>query len=209
MADYPKNNPGSTELPQNADPGPAKKRWFGRGIYGSKDVPIRVLDTCIVLMIAAAVLLTIWHSAHGGFVVEFDTNGADAAVANQSIRYGQLIEQPADPVRPGYTLACWSANGAAAAPWDFSHETVSGDMTLFAVWQPAQITVKFDLAGGSVNGSDAAAPITVTYGQLYGALPVPEKTGAQFGGWLYSGQIITADTTVSMTGEHVLTAVWS
>ena len=29
-----------------------------------------------------------------------------------------------------------------------------------------------------------------------------------FAGWEYSGQTITADTVVQMTGEHVLTAIW-
>ena len=65
-----------------------------------------------------------------------------------------------------------------------------------------------DLDGGTVNGWSEVESITVTYGQVYGALPVPEKEGAVFAGWMYSGQIITADSTVTMTGEHVLTALW-
>ena len=40
-----------------------KKRWFGRGIYASKDVPIRILDACIGAMIIAALALTIWGRA--------------------------------------------------------------------------------------------------------------------------------------------------
>lgn len=48
----------------------------------------------------------------------------------------------------------------------------------------------------------------VTYGEVYGALPEPEKTGVSFKGWFYSGQMIEADTRVAMTGEHVLTAVY-
>jgi len=48
----------------------------------------------------------------------------------------------------------------------------------------------------------------VTYGEVYGALPEPEKTGVSFKGWIYSGQMIEADTRVAMTGEHVLTAVY-
>ena len=46
--------PSGKPIPEamDAQPVPAenpmiKKRWFGRGIYGSKDVPIRVLDACI------------------------------------------------------------------------------------------------------------------------------------------------------------------
>ena len=32
-----------------------KKRWFGRGIYGSKDVPIRLLDGFIAVVIVVIV----------------------------------------------------------------------------------------------------------------------------------------------------------
>ena len=35
-----------------------KKRWFGRGIYGSKDVPIRILDGLIAFLIVLTVALT-------------------------------------------------------------------------------------------------------------------------------------------------------
>ena len=49
----------------------------------------------------------------------------------------------------------------------------------------------------------------MTFGETYGELPTPVKEGSTFGGWEYSGQIITADTVVQMTGEHVLTANWN
>lgn len=196
--------------PENAGQNPGgKKRWFGRGIYGSKDVPIRALDGAIAVMIVLAVILTVWNAANGGFVVAFETNGADVQIASQKIRHGDLVSQPETPVRPGYTLDCWSSDSETRHPWDFAASTVSGDMTLYALWTPAEITVRFDLAGGTLNGADTAAPITVTYGELYGTLPTPEKAGSTFGGWLYSGQVITAATAVTMTGEHVLTAIWN
>ena len=50
------------EAPAPETPAPeARRRWFGRGIYGSHDVPIRALDAVIGLMIAAIVLLTAWN----------------------------------------------------------------------------------------------------------------------------------------------------
>ena len=49
----------------------------------------------------------------------------------------------------------------------------------------------------------------MTFGETYGTLPEPVKEGSIFAGWEYSGQIITADTVVQMTREHVLTATWN
>ncbi len=194
--------------PQNSPERP--KKLFGRGIYGSKDVPIRILDRVILVLIALAVGLTVWNAANGGFYISFDTGGADTAIADQKIRYGQLVTEPETPVRPGYTLDGWNtAPESATANWDFGVDTVSSDMTLYAVWAPASITVKLDLNGGTLVGSTSVDALTVVYGQTYGTLPTPERNGYTFGGWEYSGQTITADTKVSMTGEHILTAVWN
>lgn len=181
---------------------------FGRGVYGSKDVPIRALDACIAVMIVLCIGLTAWNSIHGGFVISFDAAGADAAMAAQSVRYGKLVAQPEDPIRPGYDLKGWSTSAEADVPWDFQTSTVTGDMTLYAVWKPAAVTVKFDLSGGSYHGADSIEAVSVTFGEPYGALPVPVKEGYTFAGWFYSGGQITAETTVAVNGEHVLTAAW-
>ena len=37
-----------------------KKRWFGRGIYGSKDVPIRLLDGFIAVVVVVIVGMIIF-----------------------------------------------------------------------------------------------------------------------------------------------------
>ena len=206
----PKEKTGApaAETPAGENP-MVKKRWFGRGIYGSKDVPIRVLDACIGLMILAALVLTLWGATHSGFAIQFDTGVDDLTVETQKVQHGGTVAEPEAPLRPGYYLVGWSTTPEPEVHlWSFADATVQGDMTLYAVWEAASFPVKFDLAGGTVNGAAEAEAITVTYGQPYGELPVPEKEGAVFAGWVYSGQTITADTPVTMTGEHVLTASW-
>ena len=93
--------------------------------------------------------------------------------------------------------------------WYFQSEKVTGDMTLTAHWVPTQFTVKFDYDGGTGADGSTVESKQVTFGETYGELPTPVKEGSAFGGWEYSGQIITADTVVQMTGEHVLTATWN
>ena len=46
-----------------------KKRWFGRGIYGSKDVPIRILDGLIAFLIVLTVALTAVFAINGEHVL--------------------------------------------------------------------------------------------------------------------------------------------
>ena len=171
-----------------------KGKWFGRGIYGSKDVPIRILDGLIGVLIVVIVGMIIFFAVRGGFNIVYDTDGG-SEVAARKVRYGEFLTEPETPYKPGYTFDGWyTEKEGETVLWYFQSEKVTGDMTLTAHWVPAQFTVKFK---------------QVTFGETYGELPTPVKEGSAFGGWEYSGQIITADTVVQMTGEHVLTATWN
>ena len=199
----------NTEINTNttASQTPVKKKWFGRGIYGSKDVPIRILDKLIFGLIAATVILTVVFTVNGGYFVNFETGGG-TEIESQKLRYGQLVEKPEDPVRPGYEFNGW-IYGEEEYPWSFGADKVQGEMTLIAQWKPAKVLVKFDLDGGTFGEHGPDGDFMVTFGEPYGELPVPEKDGCEFDGWVYSGAVIKSDTPVTMTGEHVLTALWN
>lgn len=185
------------------------RRWFQRGVYGSKSVPIRILDGLIIGAIAAIIILILVFALNGGYHVYFETNGG-SEVVSQNLRYGTLAQEPEAPQKPGYEFVRWmnSEDESLAEEWDFSEDKVEGDVTLYAVWKPAQITVKFDLNGGNVAGDSQIAGQTVTFEEAYGELPVPARIGYEFDGWEYSGNIIESDTIVVTSGEHVLTARW-
>lgn len=142
--------------------------------------------------------------------VDFNTNGG-SEVLTQRLRYGNLIEEPTEPQKAGYVFDGWVTldDPSLAEEWDFNQDKVEGDMVLYALWSPAQITVKFDLDGGNVAGKESIDDLLVTFGEPYGTnLPIPSKAGYQFDGWIYSGNIINEDTVVTTSGEHVLTARW-
>lgn len=186
-----------------------QKRWIGKGIYGSKDVPIRILDGMIGGFVVLIVVLVIFFALNGGYHVTFDTDGG-SEVAEQVLGYGEYAKDPEVPVKPGYTFVKWvtSQDEYLAETWDFEENKIENDVTLYAVWEPAEIIVKYDLDGGKFADESEAMEKKVIFGETYGTLPVPEKDGYQFDGWIYSGQVITDDTTVMMSGEHVLTARW-
>lgn len=194
---------------QTQEPVRPKGKWFGRGIYGSKDVPIRILDGLIGAMIVVIVGMIVFFAVRGGFNIIYDTDGGNE-VAAQKVRYGEFLTEPETPYKPGYTFDGWyTEKEGETVLWYFQSEKVTGDMTLTAHWVPAQITVKFDYDGGTDIDGSVTESKQVTFGENYGELPTPVKEGSTFAGWQYSGQTITADTVVQMTGEHVLTAIWN
>jgi len=186
-----------------------KKPFIGRGIYGSKDVPIKILDAFIGIVIAMIVLMVVIFAVNGGYNIDFDTLGG-SEVQSQKLRYGSRVTEPEVPIRAGYDFEGWvtSQDISLAEKWDFEENTVEGDMTLYAVWTPARITVKFDPDGGNFEGNTRLEDIKVVFGENYGELPVPVKEGYKFDGWVYGGNIITDSTVVTTSGEHILTARW-
>ena len=121
-----------------------KGKWFGRGIYGSKDVPIRILDGLIGVLIVVIVGMIIFFAVRGGFNIMYDTDGGSEVPA-QKIRYGEFITEPEIPYKPGYTFdGLYTEKEGETVLWYFQSEKVTGDMTLTAHWIPAQFTVKFD-----------------------------------------------------------------
>ncbi len=186
-----------------------KKQLFGKGIYGSKDVPIRLLDGFIAIVIVMIVVLVVWFATRGGFVISYDTNGG-SEIASVKSEYGVLLEEPETPIKAGYTFQGWitSLDESIGTIWEFQVDVVEDDMTLYALWEPAQMVVKFDLDGGFFAEEEESYEMKVTYSGTYGELPVPSKDGFEFNGWIYSGEVIQSDSIVIMTGEHVLTATW-
>lgn len=184
-----------------------KKRWFGRGIYGSKDVPIRLLDSFIGVVIVVIIGMIVYFAIHGGFYVNFDSRGG-SEISSVKLRHGSLVAEPETPVRAGYVFDGWFLESNEEAAWNFAVDKVENDLTLVAKWSPAKIMVKLDLNGGLLGGRSQTDPLTVTFGEPYGELPIPSKEGAVFNGWYYSGNKITADSQVLTSGEHVLTADW-
>lgn len=189
--------------------GIAGKRFLTRGVYKSKDVPIRILDSLIIGAVALVVILVVLFAINGGYTVTFDSAGG-SEVASQRLRYGAVVQVPEVPEKPGYAFAGWrtSADEALAEEWNFSADKVEGDMTLYAYWEASRVTVKFDMNGGNFGGESQIADKQVVFGEAYGTLPIPSKEGYTFDGWIYSGSRIESSAIVKVNGEHVLTADW-
>jgi len=68
--------------------------------------------------------------------VSFDANGHGTAPASVSVVVGDTTTAPTpSPSAPGYTFRRWFTDSAAGTRWEFTTDTVTGDMTLYAGWQ--------------------------------------------------------------------------
>ncbi|MBR3790293.1 MAG: InlB B-repeat-containing protein, partial [Clostridia bacterium] len=120
------------------------------------------------------------------------------------------------PTKTGYTFQNWKVT-AAAGKWtqDTTYDEnasigtgMYGNATLTAQWKANTYTVTFDANDGTVDTTSK----TVTYGQAYGTLPTPTRTGYTFKGWFKETALtnqVTEDTPVSTASDHTLYAKWT
>lgn len=65
--------------------------------------------------------------------VTFETNGGTEVPAQGALT-GELISEPGAPTRYGYDLVGWYKDSACTQKWNFASDTVTGNMTLYALW---------------------------------------------------------------------------
>ena len=90
----------------------------------------------------------------------------------------------------------------------FTASEITGDTTLYGIYR-VFVDVSFEANGGS--GGDLSTRRAV-YGNAYGDLPEPTKTGYRFDGWFTKasdGEEVTKDTPVNDPNHHTLYAHWT
>ena len=145
------------------------------------------------------------HDATQSHVVTFDSNGG-SSVQSQNVRVGATATQPATPTRTGYTFQGWYTAKNGGTRYDFD-KAVTGDITLYAHWTVNTYTLTFDGNGGN----PAETTRTVQYGNQYGTLPTPTRTGYTFAGWYTAkngGTKVTPTTTMGAANTTVY-AYWT
>ena len=125
------------------------------------------------------------------------------------IKYGSSYSQTmTTPVKEGYTFAGWYSDSAFTNRVNRTDTmNVASDITLYAKWTANTYTITFDANGGEVDPSSKE----VTYGETYGELPTPTRTGYEFLGWFTdkeNGERITDTSKVTVTSDQTLYAHW-
>lgn len=142
------------------------------------------------------------------YIVSFDAAGGKASFTRKEYLYDSTYSLP-DASRKGYIFEGWftSADGGYEVR-DGDTVKIENDTTFFARWKAKTFTVSFDADGGNCSDSQ----IKVSYGSLYGRLPVPVKKGYTFAGWFTDKTFerqITSDSTVKIVSDTVLVAAYT
>ena len=135
--------------------------------------------------------------------VTIDANGGVGGSGSQDAHKGTTITLEA-PTKEGYLFTGWEDENKKIYPAGEDGKvkiTVTGAMTLTAVWKDRTFTVTYVLLDGKTRTETAA------YGQNVTLVEEP-RTGYTFVGWKDSEKVYHAGETITVTGDMTLTAVW-
>lgn len=161
--------------------------------------------------------------------IEYNYNGGTRGEENPTeLTYG-VNTTITYPARRGYDFAGWNISNLNADTYEIEGVTKSnpsptqlssikstryknlradtGTVNFSATWDAKKPTVTYNANGGSVTPSSK----TVTFGELYGELPTPTKTGYTFLGWfteINGGDEVTSETKVNNPDNHTIYAHW-
>ena len=141
------------------------------------------------------------HTLTAVWIADRYTVTFDACEGSMAVIYREAYGTLPVPQKLGYTFLGWSLGGKTVTADTLCVELT--DHTLTALWQANTYTVTFETQGGT-----PLASATVTYGQAYGTLPVPEKEGYHFSFWYINGTVIYSNTVCDIAADHTLTVYW-
>ncbi len=118
------------------------------------------------------------------FTVTFDSQGG-STVNPQQVEKDKTVPKPTDPTRSGYTFDAWYKESACTNKWDFSTDTVTENITLYAKWTE-KVTypiIKYYTVTFETNGGSEIANQTIASGKTATMPQTPTKNGYEFLGW--------------------------
>ncbi len=132
-----------------------------------------------------------------------DANGGVGGSGSQTVHKGTTVTLEA-PTKEGYLFTGWEDENKKIYPAGEDGKvkiTVTGDMTLTAVWEARSFTVTYVLLNGKTRAETADYGQNVTLGE-------EPRTGYTFVGWKDGEKVYHAGETITVKGDMTLTAAW-
>ena len=159
----------------------------------------------LLLMIIIIFTVAFTGACHRAEVItiSFNSNGG-SEVFPVTVTEDSVL--PANPTKEGYTFTGWY-NDLGFPITAITSSDIFISQTVTAHWTVESYVWSFDAQGGTVDTLSK----NVTYDDVIGFLPIPERIGYDFDGWfteINNGTEITVDNAVNIVGNKIIYAHW-
>jgi uncharacterized repeat protein (TIGR02543 family) len=187
---------------------PIKEGYEFDGWYTERVGGVEVKLSDIVEKIEEHTLYAHWREER--FEIYFYANGGEVSVSSKYVTYGGKYGPLPVPTRENYIFLGWFDQlfGGGREITENSIVDIAGSHSISAQWKGVSKKVSFDANGGTVSTNSKL----VDYGDVYGTLPIPTRTGYTFIGWhtsLNDGTKIIESSISTLTKDQTLYAYWS
>jgi uncharacterized repeat protein (TIGR02543 family) len=145
------------------------------------------------------------------YTVYLEAQGGGGVAASLTRQFDSAYRPLPIPTRQNYIFEGWytASGNKGTLVTDDTIVSTAYDHTLYARWAGNPYTVTLDPQGGDVT----TATLSLRHGSSYEDLPTPSRAHYIFEGWYTapddSGVLITSDTKVTATDDHILYARWT
>lgn len=176
------------------------------GWYTEAEGGAQITEESIYTNVSDTTIYAQWSA--NTYKIYFDANGGIVDIAETTVTFDELYGELPIPVKEGYSFVGWYTDKITGQVIEKDTKvTIAQSQTLYARWEIGVCEVTLNPNGGTVDQEK----INVTYGSLYGELPMPVKIGHTFTGWyteLEGGIKVNADTIVDFMEPKTLYAHW-
>ena len=106
----------------------------GGGLYKRVNISVKTANVLVLCLLSLLVVVTVFLVSHNGFTVQFDTDGGTAVEAQRAL-HSEVLSEPQAPYKEGYRFTGWYKNREHTQKWDFTNDTVSESITLYAGYE--------------------------------------------------------------------------
>lgn len=126
-------------------------------------------------------LYALWQDASLSSTVTFETNGG-SDISPVVVNNGEVVLEPEDPTKEGYTFIGWYTDVALELAYDFE-AFVSTDFTLYAKWEQNVYSISFDPNDGSTDSIQIKSAVHGLALIVAERPTQPTREGHNFVGW--------------------------
>ena len=189
-------------------PTPEREGYTFAGWHDSSTKDSPVTSDTVVTATADKTIYAHWNG--NTYTVRFDAAGGGVTERTMSVIYGETYGELPTPVRENYTFTGWytELGGQGTKITKSSTVRFTGTQTLYAGYRGKAVTLTCNANGGTLSSTGR----TVYYGEPFGTLPKPSRSGYVFDGWYTAasgGNRIAEEDIVLLTADTELYAHWS